>query len=91
MYRLEVLEAELRKLVLILSDSRVPAWKEKMSLLDEMTTFLTDGDDESTSLSELLQEHLRLLNSRKKEMKIDGIESSTPCGPTYISTLIGEA
>ena len=76
MYRLEVLEAELRKLVLILNDSRVPAWKEKMSLLDEMTTFLTDSDDEITSLSELLQEHLRVLNSRKKEMKIDGIEST---------------
>ena len=76
MFRLEVLEAELRKLVLILNDSRVPAWKKKISLLDQMTNDLTDGGLGSASLLELLQEYIGALNSRKKEMKIDGLENA---------------
>eukprot|EP00986_Skeletonema_menzelii_P012554 scaffold6975_cov83-Skeletonema_menzelii.AAC.11 len=80
MYRLEVLEAELRKLVLVLNDSSVAAWKEKISLLDQMTADLTDIDGGNTSLSELLQEYLGVLNSRKREMKIDGIENTVLVG-----------
>ena len=76
MYRLEVLEAELRKLILILNDSCVKAWKEKMPLLDQMTNDLTDGNEGNISLSELIEEYLRVLDSRKKEMNIDGIESA---------------
>lgn len=76
MYRLEVLEAELRKLLLILTDASAKARKEKVSLLDRMTNDLTDGDEANASLSELVEEYLRVLDSRKNEMKIDGIESA---------------
>jgi hypothetical protein len=80
MFRLEVLEAELRKLVLVVNDSRVPTCKEKISLLDQMTNDLTEGDGGSASLPELLQEYIVLLNSRKKEMKIDDLENAAATG-----------
>jgi hypothetical protein len=80
MFRLEVLETELRKLVLVVNDSREPAWKEKISRLDQITTDLTEGDEGSASLPELLQEYVVLLNSRDKEMTIDGSENAGTTG-----------
>ena len=75
-YRLEVLEAELRKLVRTLIDPKMPAWKEKMLPIDQMASTLNNDDEESTNLFDLIQEYLGALNSRKKEMNIDVIDVS---------------
>ena len=74
-YRLEVLEAEMGKLVIVLNDVRSrAAYKEKVSLLDKVTAELTGGEEASLGFLELLQQYVRMTTSLKKEMKIDDIE-----------------
>jgi hypothetical protein len=74
-YRLEVLEAEMGKLIIVLNDARRRVvYKEKVSLLDQLTAELTGGEEASLSFLELLQHYAGMTTSLKKEMKIDDIE-----------------